>query len=101
MAGRGVLMVLENGELRMKAARGDKFQISTTIRDRVLTKKESLLIRDAQMDKALKDQMSIVEQKVRSMIAIEDAKYSQCPRFLTNRKSARGSRGVTRDISSV
>jgi len=70
MAGRGVLMTVESEQLRVKAARGDRFQISATIRDRVLQKKESVLVRDAQLDKALKDQMSIVEQKVRSMIAV-------------------------------
>jgi serine phosphatase RsbU (regulator of sigma subunit) len=70
MAGRGVLMTLEGDELQVKAARGDGFQISKTVRERVLVKKESLLVRDAQMDKALREHMSIVEQKVRSMIAV-------------------------------
>jgi sigma-B regulation protein RsbU (phosphoserine phosphatase) len=70
MAGRGVLMVLEGEELQVKAARGDGFQISTTVRERVLRKKESLLVRDAQLDQALREHMSIVEQKVRSMIAV-------------------------------
>jgi sigma-B regulation protein RsbU (phosphoserine phosphatase) len=70
MAGRGVLMTLEGDELRVRAARGDGFKISNTVRDRVLTQKESLLVRDAQLDQALKEHMSIVEQKVRSMIAV-------------------------------
>jgi serine phosphatase RsbU (regulator of sigma subunit) len=70
MAGRGVLMTLDGDELTVRAARGDGFQISTTVRERVLRKKESLLVRDAQMDKALREHMSIVEQKVRSMIAV-------------------------------
>jgi serine phosphatase RsbU (regulator of sigma subunit) len=70
MAGRGVLMVLEGDELLVRAARGDGFQISTTVRDRVLRKKESLLVRDAQLDQALREHMSIVEGKVRSMIAV-------------------------------
>ncbi len=69
-AGRGVLMTLEGEELRVRAARGDGFKISSTVRDRVLSKKESLLVRDAQLDQSLKSQMSIVEQKVRSMIAV-------------------------------
>src|SRR5437762_5477629 len=43
MAGRGVLMTLdENDQLQVRAARGDGFQISTTVRERVLRKKESL-----------------------------------------------------------
>ncbi|MGA3186254.1 MAG: SpoIIE family protein phosphatase [Bryobacteraceae bacterium] len=70
MAGRGVLMTLEGGQLQVRAARGDGFQISTTVRERVLNKKESLLVRDAQLDKALREHMSIVEGKVRSMIAV-------------------------------
>jgi sigma-B regulation protein RsbU (phosphoserine phosphatase) len=69
-AGRGVLMTLEGGELVMRAHRGDGFKISNTVRDRVLKEKSSLLVRDAQLDQALRDHMSIVEQKVRSMIAV-------------------------------
>ena len=52
MAGRGVLMVLEGDQLQVRAARGEGFQISKTVRERVLNKKESLLVRDAQMDQA-------------------------------------------------
>jgi sigma-B regulation protein RsbU (phosphoserine phosphatase) len=70
MAGRGVLMTIEGQQLHVRAARGEGFKISQTVRDRVLLKKESLLVRDAQLDQSLKGQMSIVEQKVRSMIAV-------------------------------
>lgn len=71
MAGRGVLMTLEpGGGLEVRAHRGDGFKISNTVRDRVLNEKASLLVRDAQLDKALREQMSIVAQKVRSMIAV-------------------------------
>jgi sigma-B regulation protein RsbU (phosphoserine phosphatase) len=69
-AGRGVLMTLEGDQLSVRAARGEGFKISSTVRDRVLQKKESMLVADAQMDQALKGQMSIVAQKVRSMIAV-------------------------------
>jgi phosphoserine phosphatase RsbU/P len=69
-AGRGVLMTLEGNQLRVRANRGDGFKISNTVRDRVLKEKASLLVRDAQLDQALRGQMSIVEQKVRSMIAV-------------------------------
>jgi serine phosphatase RsbU (regulator of sigma subunit) len=69
-AGRGVLMTLEGSELQMQVARGEGFKISSTVRDRVIKKKESLLVRDAMLDQALKAQMSIVEQKVRSMLAV-------------------------------
>jgi serine phosphatase RsbU (regulator of sigma subunit) len=69
-AGRGVLMTLENDGLEVRANRGEGFQISKTVRDRVLKDKASLLVRDAQMDQALREHMSIVEQKVRSMLAV-------------------------------
>ena len=69
-AGRGVLMTLEGQELQVRAHRGEGFKISNTVRDRVLHEKSSLLVRDAQLDHALREQMSIVQQKVRSMIAV-------------------------------
>ncbi|MCU1335008.1 MAG: serine phosphatase [Bryobacterales bacterium] len=70
MAGRGVLMTLDGDELNVQAARGEGFKISTTVRERVLKEKASLLVRDAQLDQNLREHMSIVEQKVRSMIAV-------------------------------
>ncbi|HLH43973.1 MAG TPA: SpoIIE family protein phosphatase [Bryobacteraceae bacterium] len=70
MAGRGVLMTLDGDELNVRAARGDGFKISSTVRDRVLKNKESLLVRDAQLDTALQGQMSIVQQRVRGIIAV-------------------------------
>lgn len=70
MAGRGVLMTVEGNELRVRAARGAGFQISTTVRDRVLRDKKSILVRDAQLDQHLREHMSIVEQKVRSILAV-------------------------------
>ena len=54
----------------MRAAHGEGFQISSTVRDRVMREKDSLLIRDAQLDQALREHMSIVAQNVRSMIAV-------------------------------
>src|ERR1700690_1802668 len=50
MAGRGVLMTLDGEELIPRAARGAGFKISSTVRDRVLKEKSSLLVRDAQLD---------------------------------------------------
>ncbi len=74
MAGRGVLMTLDADKggdaLHVRAARGAGFKISSTVRDRVLKEKASLLVRDAQMDRALREQKSIVMQKVRSFIAV-------------------------------
>jgi len=69
-AGRGVLMTLENGHLEVRAHRGDGFKISETVRDRVLKEKASLLVKDALNDQALKEHLSIVAQKVRSMMAV-------------------------------
>lgn len=69
-AGRGLLMSLEDGELKVRAARGEGFQISRTVKDRVLNEKTSVLVRDAQLDQGLREHMSIVEQKVRSILAV-------------------------------
>ncbi|HBY59646.1 MAG TPA: hypothetical protein DEH78_07465 [Solibacterales bacterium] len=69
-ATRGVLMTVEGGRLLVRAARGEGFRISGAVRDRVLNEAASLLVRDVQMDEAFKDRVSIVEQKVRSIIAV-------------------------------
>ena len=69
-ARRGVLMSLEGEELVVRAARGSGFQISSAVRDRVLREKTSLLVRDAQVDQAFKERMSIVEHQVRSILAV-------------------------------
>jgi phosphoserine phosphatase RsbU/P len=69
-AQRGVLLLLEGGELVAKAHKGDAFRISTGVRDKVLHEKSSVLVRDAQLDDAFKGRMSIVEQKVHTMMAV-------------------------------
>jgi serine phosphatase RsbU (regulator of sigma subunit) len=69
-ARRGVLLTLEKGSLAVQASRGEGFRISTTVRDRVLNAKTSLLVRDAQQDEALRLQVSIVEQRVRTLMAV-------------------------------
>jgi serine phosphatase RsbU (regulator of sigma subunit)/pSer/pThr/pTyr-binding forkhead associated (FHA) protein len=69
-ASRGVLVTVENGELVTRAARGDGFRISAAVRDSVLNDKTSLLVRDAQLEEAFKNRMSIVQQQVRSMMAV-------------------------------
>src|SRR3982751_5597750 len=68
-AQRGVLMILEGDELVPRAHKGDGFRISTAVRDRVLKERSSILVRDAQLDDAFKGRMSIVEQKVHTMMA--------------------------------
>jgi serine phosphatase RsbU (regulator of sigma subunit) len=69
-AQRGVLLFLEGEQLVAKAHKGDGFRISTAVRDRVLNDKASILVRDAQLDDAFKGRMSIVEQKVHTMMAV-------------------------------
>jgi len=68
-ASRGVVMTLEDGVLVPQAAIGDQFQISRTIRDRVLERKESLLIADLSLDESLKSAQTLVFQRVRSLMA--------------------------------
>jgi len=69
-AKRGVILILENGELVVRASKGEGFSISTSVRDRVLSEKCSLVISDAQLDAAFRDQKSIVMHRVRSMMAV-------------------------------
>jgi len=69
-ATRAVLMTLENDELVVQEARGEGFRISSSVRDRVVKERKSLLIRDTQLDEAFRDQLSIVENKVRSFMAV-------------------------------
>ncbi|MGP0072224.1 MAG: SpoIIE family protein phosphatase [Bryobacteraceae bacterium] len=69
-ATRGVLMTLEGEELVVQAALGEGFRISSAVRDRVIKEKTSLLVRDARLDEAFADRMSIVQQQIRSMLAV-------------------------------
>jgi sigma-B regulation protein RsbU (phosphoserine phosphatase) len=69
-AQRGVVMVLDGEALVAKAHKGEGFRISSAVRDRVINQKASILVRDAQMDEAFRSRMSIVEQKVRTMMAV-------------------------------
>jgi sigma-B regulation protein RsbU (phosphoserine phosphatase) len=67
-ASRGVLMCLENGQLVVKESRGEGFRISTHVRDRVLQSRQSLLVKDTELE-GFSENASIVEQNVRSFIA--------------------------------
>jgi serine phosphatase RsbU (regulator of sigma subunit) len=69
-AQRGVVMILEGDTLVARAHKGEGFRISTAVRDRVIREKTSILVRDAQLDDAFKSRMSIVEQKVHTMMAV-------------------------------
>jgi phosphoserine phosphatase RsbU/P len=61
---------LEGEELVPRAARGEGFRISGAVRDRVIKEKTSLLVRDARLDEAFAGRMSIVQQQIRSMLAV-------------------------------
>ena len=69
-AQRGVVMVLENGELAAKAYKGEGFRISTLVRDQVLKDKTSIRVQNAQLEEAFKGRMSIVEHRVHAMMAV-------------------------------
>jgi phosphoserine phosphatase RsbU/P len=66
---RGVLMTLESGELRTRSIQGAGFRISSLVRDLVIGERRSLLVRDALADQALAARMSILQERVRSMLA--------------------------------
>jgi serine phosphatase RsbU (regulator of sigma subunit)/pSer/pThr/pTyr-binding forkhead associated (FHA) protein len=69
-ADRGLLLVLEEGELVVKAHRGQDFRISTAVRDRVLNTGISLMVRDTASDDALRERRSIVDQNVQTLMAV-------------------------------
>lgn len=63
-------MTLECGDLLVRAASGDQFQISRSVRDKVLQERQSLLIADLDQDAALRASHTLVSQAVRSLIAV-------------------------------
>lgn len=67
---RGILLTLEEGQLVPRANRGEGFRISTVVRSRVLEAGASVLVCDTSADEALRERRSIVEQNVRSLIAV-------------------------------
>ncbi len=69
-AERGVLMVYEGGELVPQAVHGEGFRISTTVRERVLNEKTSLLVRNVADEEALQGQHSITAQQIHSLMAV-------------------------------
>lgn len=69
-AQRGVLLSAEDDRLVVRATRGEGFRISTKVRDTVLREKASLLVQDTSLDPALREQDSIVFQRVRTLMAV-------------------------------
>jgi serine phosphatase RsbU (regulator of sigma subunit)/pSer/pThr/pTyr-binding forkhead associated (FHA) protein len=68
-AERGVLMTLEDDELVIRVHKGEGFRISSAVRDRVI-KGASVLVRDTALDDAFKERRSIVEQHIRTLMAV-------------------------------
>jgi sigma-B regulation protein RsbU (phosphoserine phosphatase) len=68
-AKRGVILILDDDELKVRASKGDGFKISTAVRDQVLRERRSMLISDAMQHNELRQQESIVLSRVRSMMA--------------------------------
>jgi len=68
-AERGVVMTLEGDELVIRANKGEGFRISSAVRDRVI-KGDSVLVRDTSLDDAFRERRSIVEQHVRTLMAV-------------------------------
>lgn len=69
-ARRGVILTAEKDGLTVRASRGEGFSLSTAVRSEVLLKKTSLIISDAQYDAALREQKSIIAQRIRSIMAV-------------------------------
>ena len=69
-ADRGVLLTVEDSGLEVRANKGEGFHISRAVRDRVLNSGSSVLVRDTSMDDALRERRSIVEQNIRTLMAV-------------------------------
>ena len=69
-AKRGVLMTIENGQLLARAHRGEGFRVSKAVRDKVINESSSLLVRDASLDALLQSSATIVQQRIRSLMAV-------------------------------
>lgn len=69
-AKRGVILTLEDNDLVVRASKGEGFEISTAVRERVLRDKCSLVIVDALSDEGFRKQLSIRKHRVRSVMAV-------------------------------
>ncbi|MDQ6678950.1 MAG: FHA domain-containing protein, partial [Acidobacteriota bacterium] len=69
-AERGVLFTLEGETLHLQASRGESFRISSSVRDRVLQRHESILVRDTTSDEAFRESRSIVHSNIRTLMAV-------------------------------
>jgi serine phosphatase RsbU (regulator of sigma subunit) len=70
-ASRGVVVIREaDGNFRSRAIRGENLRISTTVRDRVVRQRTSLLVCNAALEVEFAGQQSIIAQQIRSFIAV-------------------------------
>ena len=70
-ASRGVIMTVDKtGELRIRAARGESFRISTEVRDLVMKQAKSLLVRGALLEQDFASRPSIFADEIRSIMAV-------------------------------
>jgi serine phosphatase RsbU (regulator of sigma subunit) len=69
-ADRGVLLTVEESGLEVRANKGEGFHISRAVRDRVLNSGSSVLVRDTSIDDAFRERRSIVEQNIRTLMAV-------------------------------
>lgn len=69
-ADRGLLLTAEGDDLVVRSHKGEGFRISTAVRDRVLNSGHSVLVRDTSIDDALRERRSIVEQHIRTLMAV-------------------------------
>ncbi len=65
-----MILTLEENGLVVRASKGEGFEISTAVRDRVLREKCSLVIADALLDEGFREQLSIRKHRVRSVMAV-------------------------------
>lgn len=70
-AQRGALLTLDDADrLVVQASVGGELRISSAVRDKVLRQKTSLLVRDVLGDQLLKGSETVVDEGVRSLIAV-------------------------------
>ena len=67
---RGALLTIERGEFRVRASKGEGFDISSHVRDLVVKQGRSLLVRDALTDRDLAARRSIVREQIHAILAV-------------------------------
>lgn len=63
-------MTLEGGELITRVHKGDGFRVSSAVRDKVMRERASLLVQDTTSDSLLRSSQTIVQQKIKSLMAV-------------------------------